>query len=133
MLLVLTTAALAQQWSYGYYSDKNCKASVAGITVDNKKGKEATGLTIGQCVTSKIGSTEWSMKLQSCSADSAGRFTNVIEVRPALTTTILNAETAIASVAIAPSLTRATLPLLPSRNRSMPKVTAKEPEARGRT
>jgi hypothetical protein len=133
MLLVLTTAALAQQWSYGYYSDKNCKASVAGITVDNKKGKEATGLAIGQCVTSKIGSTEWSMKLQSCSADSDGRFTNVIEVRPALTTTILNAETAIASVAIAPSLTRATLPLLPSRNRSMPKVTAKEPEARGRT
>ena len=113
MLLFLTTAALAQQWSYGYYSDKNCKSSVAAIAIDNKKGKEATGLALGQCITSKFGATEWSMKLSSCSADSNGRFTNVIEVRSALTATILNADTAIASIAIAPSLTRATLPLPP--------------------
>ena len=113
MLLFLTTAALAQQYSYGYYSDKNCKTSIAAITVDNKKGKEATGLALGQCVTSKIGSLKWSMKLSSCSANSDGSFTNVIEVRSALTATLLNADTAIASIAIAPSLTRATRPLPP--------------------
>lgn len=79
MLHVLATAALAQQWSYGYYQDKNCNKPVTTITLENKKGKEATGLNLGQCITSKFLSTEWSMKLNSCSSDANGRFTDVIE------------------------------------------------------
>ena len=87
MLHLVTTAALAQTWSYGYYTDKTCStpSTAAGFTLDGGTEMELTGMAIGKCITSKYGSLEWSMQLKSCATDADGRFTEVIEVRAAIT------------------------------------------------
>jgi hypothetical protein len=73
MLHVIAAAALAQTWSYGYYgSDSTCTTVGNSITLDGRTGEAATGLAIGQCITSQYDTLEWSMKLTSCNTDANG-------------------------------------------------------------
>ena len=71
MLQLITAAALAQTWSYGYFKDAACTVAGTSISLDGQV-KEATGLAIGQCLKNKFGSLEWSYKLSTCSADANG-------------------------------------------------------------
>ena len=78
MLHIVTAAAFAQTWSYGYFKDSACTNPGTSISLNGKK-QEVTGLALGGCVNNKFGSLEWSYKLKSCAADANGRFTEFIE------------------------------------------------------
>jgi len=78
MLHIIATAALAQQWSYGYFTDSACTKAGKSISMDGKV-QEKTGVALGGCIKNKYGTAEWSYSLKSCKVDGNGRFTEFLE------------------------------------------------------